>query len=156
MKGYNMGQAKHRAREIAELKRIGVRRIDTPWPNAPVLTVMRGGFNGITSDTWMILNTEFQTELNRLVARPLDLDTLPGTIMGLARMALWAERSGVRDEIAQNWFALQQRELHDRIKQQQADARPLGAETKVLASSKTKSTKSTKPTKLNQENKKNN
>lgn len=129
-----MGQAKQRAREIAELKQLGVRRVATPWPTRPVLTVMRGGFNGISSDTWMILDTEFQAELDRLTARPLDRATLQGTILGLARMALWAERSGVRDEIAQNWFALQQRELSDRIRLAELDARPVTAETRVMVS----------------------
>ena len=129
-----MGQAKQRAREIAELKQLGVRRVATPWPTRPVLTVMRGGFNGISSDTWMILDTEFQAELDRLTARPLDRATLQGTILGLARMALWAERSGVKDEIAQNWFALQQRELSDRIRLAELDARPVTAETRVMVS----------------------
>lgn len=128
-----MGQARARAREIAELKRLGVRRVDTPWADRPVLTVMRGGYNGLNQDTWMILDTEFQAELDRLKSRELDRETLQGTIMGLARMALWAERSGVKEEIAQNWYALQQRELHDRIKQKQTDERPVVAETKVLA-----------------------
>jgi hypothetical protein len=131
-----MGQARARAREIAELKRLGVRRVDTPWATRPVLTVMRGGYNGISADTWMILDTEFQAELDRLRSRALDRETLEGTIMGLARMALWAERSGVKDDVAQNWYALQQRELLDRIKLAQFDARPLAAETQVLARSK--------------------
>ena len=130
-----MGEAKNRKREIAELKRLGVRRIDTPWADRPVLTVMRGGYNGLNQDMWMILDTEFQAELDRLKSRELDQETLQGTILGLARMALWAERSGVKDEIAQNWYALQQRELHDRIKQAQTDARPVAAETQVLARS---------------------
>jgi hypothetical protein len=98
---------------------------------------MRGGYNGLNQDTWMILDTEFQAELDRLRARALDRATLEGTIMGLARMALWAERSGVKEEIAQNWYALQQRELHDRIKQAQTDARPVVAETRVMASKRT-------------------
>ena len=129
-----MGQARARAREIAELKRLGVRRVDTPWADRPVLTVMRGGYNGLNQDMWMILDTEFQAELDRLKSRELDRETLQGTIMGLARMALWAERSGVKEEIAQNWYALQQRELHDRIKQKQTDERPVVAETRVMAS----------------------
>ena len=129
-----MGEAKNRKREIAELKRLGVRRVDTPWADRPVLTVMRGGYNGLNQDMWMILDTEFQAELDRLKSRELDRETLQGTILGLARMALWAERSGVKEEIAQNWYALQQRELHDRIKQKQTDERPVAAETKVLAS----------------------
>jgi hypothetical protein len=133
-----MGQARARAREIAELKRLGVRRVDTPWADRPVLTVMRGGYNGLNQDTWMILDTEFQAELDRLRSRELDRATLEGTIMGLARMALWAERSGVKEEIAQNWYALQQRELHDRIKQKQNDERPVVAETRVMASKRTR------------------
>jgi hypothetical protein len=99
---------------------------------------MRGGYNGLNQDTWMILDTEFQAELDRLRSRELDRATLEGTIMGLARMALWAERSGVKEEIAQNWYALQQRELHDRIKQAQTDARPVVAETRVLAKKRRK------------------
>lgn len=133
-----MGQARARAREIAELKKLGVRRVDTPWADRPVLTVMRGGYNGLNQDTWMILDTEFQAELDRLRSRELDRATLEGTIMALARMALWAERSGVKEDIAQNWYALQQRELHDRIKQKQTDERPVVAETKVLASKRTR------------------
>lgn len=133
-----MGQAKARAREIAELKRLGVRRIDTPWETSPVLTVMAGGYNGVGTDTWMILNKNFQQELDRLQARALDPETLQGTIMGLARMALWAERSGVKEVVAQNWYAYQQRVLSDRIKQKQADERPLVAETRVITSKKGK------------------
>ncbi len=133
-----MGQARARAREIAELKRLGVRRVDTPWADRPVLTVMRGGYNGLNQDMWMILDTEFQAELDRLRSRELDRATLEGTILGLARMALWAERSGVKEEIAQNWYALQQRELHDRIRQAQTDARPVVAETRVMASKRTR------------------
>jgi hypothetical protein len=129
-----MGEARARAREIAELKRLGVKRVDTPWPDRPVLTVMRGGFNGMDQDMWMILDTEFQSELTRLTARPVDRKTLETTILGLARMALWAERSGVREDMAQNWFALQQRELADRVKLAQLDAKPLAAETRVMAS----------------------
>ena len=130
-----MGEARNRKREIAELKRLGVRRVDTPWPTRPVLTVMRGGFNGISADTWMILDTEFQAELDRLRARPVDKKTLEATILGLARMALWAERSGVSENIAQNWFALQQRELSDRIKLAQLDAKLVVADTQVIARS---------------------
>ena len=128
-----MGEARRRAREIAELKQLGVRRVDTPWPTRPVLTVMRGGFNGMDQDTWMILDTEFQTELDRLRARPVDKKTLEETILGLARMALWAERSGVKEAVAQNWFALQQRELHERVKIYQADLRAAPVETRLLA-----------------------
>ena len=130
-----MGEARNRKREIAELKKLGVRRVDTPWPTRPVLTVMRGGFNGISADTWMILDTEFQAELDRLRARPVDKKTLEATILGLARMALWAERSGVSENIAQNWFALQQRELSDRIKLAQLDAKLVVADTQVIARS---------------------
>ena len=129
-----MGQAKARKREIEELKRLGVRRIATPWANSPVLTVIPGGYNGIEQDVWMILDPEFQAELAQLEARSLDPETLQGTIMGLARMALWAERSGVREATAQNWYAFQQRQLHDRIKQKQTDERPVVAETKVIVS----------------------
>jgi hypothetical protein len=96
---------------------------------------MRGGFNGISADTWMILDTEFQAELDRLRARPVDKKTLEATILGLARMALWAERSGVSENIAQNWFALQQRELSDRIKLAQLDAKLVVADTQVIARS---------------------
>jgi hypothetical protein len=99
---------------------------------------MRGGFNGMDQDMWMILDTEFQAELSRLTALPVDRKTLETTILGLARMALWAERSGVKEAVAQNWFALQQRELADRVKLAQLDAKPLAAETQVLARSKPK------------------
>ena len=133
-----MGEARQRAREIAELKQLGVRRVDTPWPTRPVLTVLRGGFNGMDQDTWMILDTEFQAELDRLTAQPVDKKTLEATILALARMALWAERSGVKEAVAQNWFALQQRELHERVKLYQADQRAAPAETRVLARSKRK------------------
>jgi hypothetical protein len=123
-----MGQARARKREIEELKRLGVRRIATPWPDKPVLTVF--------DQTWMILDQDFQAELDRLQARALDKATLQGTLMGLARMALWAERSGVKEVVAQNWYAYQQRILSDRIKQAQNDAKPVFAETRVIASKK--------------------
>jgi hypothetical protein len=125
-----MGQARARRREIEELKRLGVKRIATPWSDRPVLTVF--------DQMWMVLDADFQRELDRLHARDIDPKTLEGTIMGLARLALWAERSGVREDIAQNWYAYQQRILSDRIKQAQNDAKPVFAETRVLASKRKK------------------
>lgn len=102
-----MGDARRRAQEIGNLKRTPAGEIATPWSTSPVLAVF--------DQTWMILNTEFQTAVDAAAARPLTRESAVVTIQELARLALWAERSGVRADIAQNWFAYQQRCLRDRI-----------------------------------------
>jgi len=102
-----MGEARRRAGEIADLKRTPAGEPVTPWPTSPVLAVF--------DQTWMILNSEFQAAVDQAAARPLTRESAVGTVQELARLALWAERSGVRADIAQNWFAYQQRCLRDRI-----------------------------------------
>jgi hypothetical protein len=124
-----MGEAKRRAREIADLKRTPAGEPVTPWSTSPVLTVF--------DQTWMILNSEFQAAVDRAWARPVTAEAAPGTIKELARLALWAERSGVKETVAQNWFAYQQRCLWDRAQQLRAPPSPLPtAPVRVLARSK--------------------
>ena len=104
-----MGESRRRRREIAELKRTGRRQLDTPWSSSPVLIAM-------ADDTWLITNTEFGQALTQVQARPLTRESAADIVKELARLALWAERSGVRDDICQNWFAWQQQDLVDRAK----------------------------------------
>lgn len=91
-----MGQAKLRAAEIAELKRWGGRLIDTPVPSKPVM--FRAG-----DDVWMISDGEFGTWLKS--AHEI---TVPSEAQReFARLALTAERSGMKERECQQWFMLQ-------------------------------------------------
>jgi hypothetical protein len=96
-----MGQAKARAQEIAELKRHG-RLIDTPRFETPV--IFRAG------DTmWIVSNSEFGGWVD---AAFLIRDH--GTAQReFARLALIAERSGVRERECQQWFDLQLKHYAD-------------------------------------------
>ena len=91
-----MGEAKRRAREIAEIKRWGGRLMETPVFETPVM--FRAG-----DDVWMIGNAEFGQWLKAAheLTNPVDVQA------EMARLALIAERSGVRERECQQWFALQ-------------------------------------------------
>ena len=126
-----MGEARRRAREIADLKRTPAGEPPTPWSKSPVLAVF--------DQTWMILNSEFQAAIDAVQARPVTAEAAVGTIKELARLALWAERSGVKEVVAQNWFAYQQRCLWDRAQELKPPPSPLPtAPVRVLASSRGK------------------
>lgn len=91
-----MGEAKRRAQEIAEIKRWGGRLMETPVFETPVM--FRAG-----DDMWMISNTEFGTWLKAAheLTNPVDVQT------EMARLALIAERSGIKERECQQWFSLQ-------------------------------------------------
>ena len=90
-----MGQARARAREIQELKRHG-RLIDTPRFDRPV--IFRAG------DTmWITSNKEFGDWVNAAYNQT-DHNAAQREF---ARLALIAERSGVRERECQQWFDLQ-------------------------------------------------
>ena len=77
--------------------------------------------------------------MDAVTDRPVTAEAAMGTLKELARLALWAERSGVKPTIAQNWFAYQQRCLWDRAQEQKPPAPVLPtAPVTVLASSKRK------------------
>jgi hypothetical protein len=93
----------------------------------------------VFDQTWMILNNEFQTAVDAAWARPVTPEAAAGTIKELARLALWAERSGVKEVVAQNWFAYQQRCLWDRAQELRPPPSPLPtAPVRVLASNRGK------------------
>lgn len=91
-----MGQARLRKQEIAEIKRWGGRLIDTPVFDRPVM--FRAG-----DDVWMIANSEFGGWVTaaHALANPQDVQA------EMARLALIAERSGMRERECQQWFSLQ-------------------------------------------------
>jgi hypothetical protein len=90
-----MGQARARAQEIAELKRHG-RLIDTPRFDTPV--IFRAG------DTmWIVSNSEF----GAWVGAAYEIEDHDAAQREFARLALIAERSGVRERECQQWFDLQ-------------------------------------------------
>jgi len=91
-----VGEARRRKTEIAEIKRWGGRLMSTPVFDKPVM--FRAG-----DDVWMIANTEFGSWLAAAHAleNPVDVQ------QEMARLALIAERSGVRERECQQWFALQ-------------------------------------------------
>jgi hypothetical protein len=90
-----MGQAKQRAKEIAELKKWG-RLIDTPRPAQPV-------FVRVGDQVWMITMAEFADWVNAAhrLTQPTEAQR------ELARLALIAERSGVSERECQQWFGYQ-------------------------------------------------
>jgi hypothetical protein len=98
-----MSESRARRKEIAELKRTGVRQVATPWPDTPVMVPMESA--------WLITDTEFAAALARAHARPVTAEAMPDTLKELARLALWAERSGVKESICQDWYAHQQQRL---------------------------------------------
>ena len=92
-----MGQAKARAKEIAELKRHG-RLIDTPRYTQPVLAQ-------VGDHMWIVMNSEFEQDHASVMSRVAET---PQVIQReLARLALTAERSGVRERECEAWFRAQ-------------------------------------------------
>ena len=97
-----MGQAKIRAKEIAEIKRWGGKLMETPVFDKPVM--FRAG-----DDMWMISNSEFGgwvTAAHEL-SQPSDVQR------EFARLALIAERSGMKERECQQWFSLQLKKYAD-------------------------------------------
>ena len=96
-----MGQARLRKKEIEELKRHG-RLIDTPRFDQPV--IFRAG------DTmWIVSNGDF----GKWVSAAYELSDPPAAQREFARLALIAERSGVRERECQQWFDLQLKNYAD-------------------------------------------
>jgi hypothetical protein len=98
-----MGQARQRAKEIAQLKKWG-RLIDTPRPPKPV-------FVRVGDQVWMITNAEFADWVNAAHR----LTQPPEAQQELARLALIAERSGVSERECQQWFAYQLKTYADSV-----------------------------------------
>jgi len=96
-----MGQARARKQEIAELKRHG-RLIDTPRFDTPV--IFRAG------DTmWITSNSEF----GEWVGAAYQIAEPESAQREFARLALIAERSGVKERECQQWFDLQLKHYAD-------------------------------------------
>lgn len=91
-----MGEARRRKTEIAEIKKWGGRLIDTPDKTKPVM--FRAG-----DDMWMIADAEFGAEL----AQAHELKHPNEVQAAMARLALIAERSGLKEQECQQWFMLQ-------------------------------------------------
>jgi len=91
-----MGEARLRKKEIAEIKRWGGRLIDTPVKSKPV--IFRAG-----DDMWMISDAEFGSWLQAAH----ELDDPDQVQAEMARLALIAERSGIKEKECQQWFMLQ-------------------------------------------------
>ena len=97
-----MGQARLRAKEIAEIKRWGGKLIATPEKSKPVM--FRAG-----DDVWMIADAEFVVWVR--AAHEL---TVPSQAQQeFARLALIAERSGRKEKECQQWFMLQLKQYAD-------------------------------------------
>jgi hypothetical protein len=103
-----MGQARARRREIEELKRTNKRMVATPWPDSPVLVPF--------DRTWLITDKEFGAALAIAQDRPVTPEAVVGTLQELARLSLWAERSGVKEDVCQAWFAFHQEQLFMRAR----------------------------------------
>jgi hypothetical protein len=91
-----MGQARLRKKEIAEIKKWGGRLISTPEKTKPVM--FRAG-----DDVWMIADAEFVVWLR--AAHEITVPTQAQ--QEFARLALIAERSGMKEAECQQWFMLQ-------------------------------------------------
>lgn len=92
-----MGQARARKKEIAELKRHG-RLIDTPRFDRPVMY-------RVGDAMWIVDNAEFKAWCDQVMT---DLDATPVAVQReFARLALIAERSGVKENLCQEWFRTQ-------------------------------------------------
>ena len=91
-----MGEARRRKTEIAEIKRWGGRLIETPAKSRPVM--FRAG-----DDMWMIADGEFGAELAQAheLEHPIEVQA------AMARLALIAERSGLKEKECRQWFMLQ-------------------------------------------------
>jgi hypothetical protein len=97
-----MGQARLRAKEIAEIKRWGGRLVDTPEKTTPVM--FRAG-----DEMWISSDSEFGTWVTAAHAITVPTDAQ----REFARLALIAERSGVKERECQLWFELQLRHYAD-------------------------------------------
>lgn len=99
-----MGEARRRSKEIAEIKRWGGRLIDTPQKDRPVM--FRAG-----DAMWMISDSDFGREVEAAHAL-----TVPSEVQReFARLALVAERSGVKERECQMWFELQLKQYADAV-----------------------------------------
>lgn len=97
-----MGQARARRKEIEEIKRWGGRLVATPERTTPV--IFRAG-----DEMWITSDAEFGSWVQ--AAHKL---TVPGDAQReFARLALTAERSGVKERECQLWFELQLRHYAD-------------------------------------------
>jgi len=97
-----MGEARRRSKEIAEIKRWGGKLIATPTKPTPVM--FRAGDN-----VWMIADTEF----GAWVKAAHEITRLADVQREFARLALVAERSGVKERECQMWFELQLKQYAD-------------------------------------------
>lgn len=97
-----MGQARARAKEIAEIKRWGGRLITTPEKSTPV--IFRAG-----DEMWITSDSEFAGWLSAAHALTVPSDAQ----REFARLALIAERSGVKERECQLWFELQLKHYAD-------------------------------------------
>jgi hypothetical protein len=97
-----MGQARLRKKEIAEIKRWGGRLISTPAKTAPV--IFRAG-----DQMWITSDAEFGTWVQAAHAITVPSDAQ----REFARLALIAERSGVKERECQLWFELQLKHYAD-------------------------------------------
>ena len=97
-----MGQARLRAKEIAEIKRWGGRLVSTPEKTTPV--IFRAG-----DEMWISSDAEFGTWVTAAHAITVPTDAQ----REFARLALIAERSGVKERECQLWFELQLRHYAD-------------------------------------------
>lgn len=97
-----MGQARARRKEIAEIKRWGGQLITTPEKTTPV--IFRAG-----DAMWITSDGEFAQWLAAAHAITVPSDAQ----REFARLALIAERSGVRERECQLWFELQLKHYAD-------------------------------------------
>ena len=97
-----MGQARLRKKEIEEIKRWGGRLMTTPAKAAPV--IFRAG-----DAMWITSDAEFGAWVQAAHAITVPSDAQ----REFARLALIAERSGVRERECQLWFELQLKHYAD-------------------------------------------
>ena len=97
-----MGEARLRKKEIAEIKQWGGALMATPEKSKPVM--FRAG-----DDMWMIADSEFAEWVGSAheIAQPGDAQR------EFARLALTAERSGMKERECQQWFMLQLKQYAD-------------------------------------------
>jgi len=98
----DMGQARLRKKEIEEIKKWGGRLIATPEKTAPV--IFRAG-----DAMWITSDAEFGTWVQAAHALTVPSDAQ----REFARLALIAERSGVKERECQLWFELQLKHYAD-------------------------------------------
>jgi hypothetical protein len=91
-----MGQARLRKAEIAEIKRWGGKLIATPEKAKPVM--FRAG-----DEMWITADAEF----GAWVTAAHEITVPSQAQQEFARLALTAERSGIKERECQQWFMLQ-------------------------------------------------